>query len=29
MAHLVEALPFKPENREFNCRLCDWNFTLT
>jgi hypothetical protein len=29
LAQLVEALPFKPEGRGFDSRLCHWNFSLT
>jgi hypothetical protein len=29
VAHLVEALCFKPEVREFDSRLCHGNFSLT
>ena len=27
--HLVEALRYKPEGREFDSRWCHWNFSLT
>jgi hypothetical protein len=26
---LVDALRYKPEGREFDSRLCHWNFSLT
>ena len=29
VAHLVEALRYKPEGRGFDSRLCHWNFSLT
>jgi len=29
VAHLVEALRYKPEGREFDSRWCHWNFSLT
>jgi hypothetical protein len=29
MAHLVEALPYKPEGRGFDSRWSHWNFSLT
>ena len=29
LAQLVEALRYKPEVREFDFRLCHWNFSLT
>jgi hypothetical protein len=29
VAQLVEALRYKPEGREFDSRLCHWNFSLT
>jgi hypothetical protein len=29
VAHLVEALRYKPEGRGFNSRWCHWNFSLT
>jgi hypothetical protein len=28
VAQLVEALPYKPEGRGFDSRLCHWNFSL-
>ena len=29
VAHLVEALRYKPEGRGFDSRWCHWNFSLT
>jgi len=29
VAHLVEALRYKPEDRGFDSRWCHWNFSLT
>jgi len=29
VAHLVEALRYKPEGRRFDSRWCQWNFSLT
>jgi short-subunit dehydrogenase len=29
VAHLVEALHYKPEGRGFDSRLCHWSFSLT
>jgi hypothetical protein len=29
VAQLVEALRYKPEGRDFDSRLCHWNFSLT
>ena len=29
VAHLVEALRYKPEGREFDSHWCHWNFSLT
>jgi hypothetical protein len=29
MAHLVEALIYKPESRGFDSGWCHWNFSLT
>jgi hypothetical protein len=29
VAHLVEALRYKPEGRGFDSRCCHWNFLLT
>jgi hypothetical protein len=29
VAHLVEALRYKPEGRGFGSRWCHWNFSLT
>ena len=29
VAHLVEALRYKPEGRKFDFRWCQWNFSLT
>jgi hypothetical protein len=29
VAHLVQALSFKPVIRGFDSRQCDWNFLLT
>jgi hypothetical protein len=29
VAHLVEALRYKPEGRGFDSRCCHWNFSLT
>jgi hypothetical protein len=29
VAHLVEALRYKPEVRGFDFRWCHWNFSLT
>ena len=29
VAHLVEALRYKPEGRGFDSRLSNWNFSLT
>jgi hypothetical protein len=29
MTQLVEALRYKPEDRWFDCRWCQWNFSLT
>jgi len=29
VAHLVEALRYKPESRGFDSRLCHWNFSLS
>jgi hypothetical protein len=29
VAQLVEALHYKPKGREFDSRLCNWNFSLT
>ena len=29
VAHLVEALRYKPEGRGFNTRWCHWNSSLT
>jgi hypothetical protein len=28
VAHLVEALRYKPEGREFDSRWCHWNFSF-
>jgi len=28
VAHLVEALRYKPEGRGFDSQLCHWNFSL-
>jgi len=29
VAHLVEALRYKPEGRGFDSRWCHWNFSCT
>ena len=29
VAHLVEALRYRPEGRGFDSRWCHWNFSLT
>jgi len=29
VAHLFEAMPYKPEGRGFDFRWCHWNFSLT
>ena len=29
MAQLIEALPYKPEDRGFDSRWCHWNFSLS
>ena len=29
VAHLIEALGYKPEGRGFDSRWCHWNFSLT
>jgi hypothetical protein len=29
VAQLVEALRYKPEDRGFDSRWCEWNFSLT
>ena len=29
MVQLVEALRYKPEGREFDSQLSNWNFSLT
>jgi hypothetical protein len=29
MAQLVEALRYKAAGRGFDCRWCDWHFSLT
>jgi hypothetical protein len=29
VAHLVEAVRYKPEGRGFDSRWCHWNYTLT
>jgi hypothetical protein len=29
VAQLIEALRYKTEGREFDFRLCHWNFVLT
>ena len=29
VAHLVEALRYKPEGRRFDSQRCNWNFSLT
>ena len=29
VAHLVQALRYKPARRGFDSRLCHWNFSLT